>query len=434
MKTLCVLLMGWFPQFVMAAPIEFESVWQNIRKSSPVLERESHLENASQAALDRASGHWLPVLGLNAQLVSTDEPASSFYSILSERKINASDFNPSSLNHPERSLYEKFSLGMDLPLYEGGGKVAALHAAEKVRELNRLEHDDLLIREYAAAAQAYANLGSIKSARERMGKLVDQVSSLLSKYSIGAESNPVGYSGMLGLRSLKNRAEGVLLELGLGHDSLQADLSERAHLEPAAWEVRLTSLSEFLDAKMPAKESLSESLGEKSAEVKSEMIEFQKTSESARFLPRLGLFAEEALVHGNRDTGSSLTGGVYLQWTLFNPENRGRVKEADEKSLASVAESRSVHQLESVERKTLVLTEASMRKSHELLIESERLLDDQVKVASRLFQAGSITALQLSEVLNRRVDLILSLRELEKNLIEIRARGLTLSRGAGVEI
>ena len=39
---------------------------------------------------------------------------------MGERSVRAEDFIPNSLNNPGTSMYRKGTLGIDLPLYEGG--------------------------------------------------------------------------------------------------------------------------------------------------------------------------------------------------------------------------------------------------------------------------------------------------------------------------
>ena len=75
-----------------------------------------------------------------------------------------------------------------------------------------------------------------------------------------------------------------------------------------------------------------------------------------------------------------------------------------------------------------------MKKNLELLNDSEKLLSEQVKVTSNLFHSGAITALQLAEVLNRRVDLILNLRTLEQGLIDLRTKRLTQTHAEGIHL
>lgn len=74
-----------------------------------------------------------------------------------------------------------------------------------------------------------------------------------------------------------------------------------------------------------------------------------------------------------------------------------------------------------IAEQSLLSSDATLTGNRKLLLESEQLLSEQARVAFRLFQSGSIQALQLAEVLNRRVDLVLSLKRLDEQWIQVRA-------------
>ncbi len=73
-------------------------------------------------------------------------------------------------------------------------------------------------------------------------------------------------------------------------------------------------------------------------------------------------------------------------------------------------------------RDQLNQSESALERASVILSGSDRILDEQVRVASRLFQSGSIPALQLSEVYNRRADLILEIRKIHRNRIAIQGK------------
>jgi hypothetical protein len=56
------------------------------------------------------------------------------------------------------------------------------------------------------------------------------------------------------------------------------------------------------------------------------------------------------------------------------------------------------------------------------LADSEKLLDEQIKIANTLFRNGMINALQLVEVLSRRVDLVGLQTEARMNLINVESQ------------
>ncbi len=59
---------------------------------------------------------------------------------------------------------------------------------------------------------------------------------------------------------------------------------------------------------------------------------------------------------------------------------------------------------------------------------------EQIKTTSRLFQSGTVSALQFAEVLNRRLDLILNLKDTENQLIELRGNRAILNGKLGEKL
>lgn len=413
--------------FSSAEEISFENLWNKVKEQSPLLARDRYLLNASEITLSRLNQHWLPSLSLGASAFSTNDPASNFFSNLSQRQISSLDFNPSTLNQPGTQFFQSLNLGLDLPLYEGGRKVAALEAQRKILETQRLNQSLNLLNEYVETALNYASLLSYSIAKERLLVLSNRVNEILSRYSIGNQSNPVGYSGLLGLKSLKNRIAGELLVVLSKESSLKENFSEKIKLNSKHWFIRSENTSKFLDRVISLSSEESLSFREQALLKKSEVLEAMKKAEKSRFLPRIGLFANESLSHGARDLGTSFTGGIYLHWSIFSPENSNQISEKEQLQLASYSEFKAAKQSSEIARKTLLQNEESIQQNFKLLLESESLLSEQVKVATRLFQSGSISALQLAEVLNRRVDLILNLMSVEQGLIEIRGKRMNLS-------
>jgi len=128
--------------------------------------------------------------------------------------------------------------------------------------------------------------------------------------------------------------------------------------------------------------------------------------EKARFLPRVGLFANNNLYSGDRDTENSQSFGLYLQWDLFNSDSYGRVGEAGAKALAEQAKLHAFKQEEKIMLSQLQESKVTLEKTLELLDNSDSLLQEQSLNSMKLFRSGMLNALQLAEVINRRVDLV----------------------------
>ena len=140
--------------------------------------------------------------------------------------------------------------------------------------------------------------------------------------------------------------------------------------------------------------------------------------EKAKFLPRVGAFAESYVFNGNRTTANGYNAGIYLQWSLFDSNDYGGLKEAKLKSLSAAKYSEASQQQERAERAALSESIKSLRQNIELLNDSHKLLVEQSKMTRTLFKNGSINALQIVEILSRRTDLIVQQCEAELNLIK----------------
>ncbi len=432
MKTALILVNMVISPVVNAEVISFADVWAKIKQNSPSIAREGHALQASTFAKSRLALHWLPSLSLGAAAFSTNDPAVHFVSTLAQRQISLGDFSPASLNQPGNHLLETAALGIDVPLFQGGLKVAQFEAQNKMQEAQSYKQKTELLREFVDAALSYTSLLSYSVAEERLSALAAQVADLITRYSIGRKSNPVGYSGLLGLKSLKNRIAGEQLSFQSKNRSIKGTLSEKMQINNQEWSPTPDNAIVFLERTVSPKSEAQPSLVELHHQAQADAVAAMKNAEKARFLPKVGLFATEGLTHGERDTGTSFTGGLYLQWSLFNPENINQVSEKEELRLVAFSDVAADKQSSRIAKKTLQLSEVTLKENLVLLAESEALLAEQAKVASQLFRTGSISALQLAEVLNRRVDLILNLLTSEQDLIEVRGKRMMLSNPEGV--
>lgn len=401
-----------------ASGASLESVWSEIQRGSKAVEA-SRLElEAAEAGHSRASRHWLPRVYLNARGYQTNDPGASFFGLLSQRSVTAADFNPTSLNHPESRFFAGGALGIDLPLYEGGMRTAAKsfqthQVAAKSSELAGTKNA-----QYLEVAKAYSALLTYSRQRKGLEHLSASVNRVLARYKIGVRSNPVGYSGLLGLKTLKNRIDASLAANTAGENAARLALREMGYRKEK-WEPQTLGATAFaakyLDAAKGESTSLSALRGQAlSAKEGAKM-------EGARYLPRVGLFAEESLFHGKRSTETGWAAGLYLQWNLFNPNESGLAHEARLRAAAAESGSIALEERERAEVAGLEQALEATRAGLKLSETSEALLEEQTQVAESLFRTGSIPALQLVEALSRRLDLILAHAEAEQALVRLSA-------------
>ena len=388
--------------------------------------------SAAQIEKERSGKHWLPTVYLTGQSFVTNDPGAALFGKLSERSILNSDFMADSLNHPASSLYTKAAIGLNLPLYEGGQKVAVEKAMEamneaKIKEANAIQSEfgTEVVKNYLVAMV----LSDEKANLEKIKKTID---SIISRYQIGNKQNQLGYSGLLGLKSLKNKLAALIDE-----NQARSSATEKALTELSGSKVNFTfSNDQNLSTILKDYLSFSEKEYSPSSKVQSffqnaksakEIIEAEKS----RNLPRIGVFGEGYAFNGDRALGKGYSTGLYLNWNLFSGNDYGASSEAIHKSKAAEYFAEASLQKEKMEYEGLKDALDATNRSLQLLNESEIFLDEQTKITSDLFKNGLINALQYVEVLSRRVDLIKSKSMAKNQLIELHSQ---LSKNKGTNL
>lgn len=154
------------PIYLSAEGVGFNELWKRIEENSSA-RKSKYLEwKAGEIAKDRSDKHWLPRVYADLRTFQTNDPTLNFMGKLSQRSATDADFSTAStrtrpgnfldsnnqpyttlnadtmnlfakdtLNYPGSHQYSRGTLGMDLPLYEGGsGKTfAAMNRKKKYR-------------------------------------------------------------------------------------------------------------------------------------------------------------------------------------------------------------------------------------------------------------------------------------------------------------
>ncbi len=419
-----------------ATPLTFTEAYERALDHSPEISASLHEKRATELSYQRSKLHWVPELGLKASAYTTNDPALNFFGTLSERQVQTQDFSPLFLNNPGYHGFQSISLGLDIPLFEGGRKSETVHALNAALEEGELT---LLLKKRETSSlilEHYGNLVTDQKSSQRLKALKEQVVKVLSRYSIGNEANPIGYSGILGLKGLNNRIDAELIRIETSSKSHQTTLSEMTGVELNQINPSEKDLIEVIQESLQASQGHpkgtiapeGQSIPEMLAHKKEEVIRAIRDGEKSRFLPKIGFFGNESLTRGSRDTGFATTAGLYLSWSLLSPDNFNQVAEQEERRLAAEKKTESAVSNTRAARNDLIQSERALQETLSLLAEGDRILSEQVKVASRLFQSGSISALNLSEVYNRRADLILNLRQVEKNWTELLSKKMILTQ------
>lgn len=404
--------------------VALKTVWEKIKSESPAQQAASFAKQSLEESSGRAQRHWLPRLYLDARAYQTNDPGNSFFGILEQRKIEQTDFAPNTLNHPDAATYTRGALGLDLPLYEGGFKSNQLSAVK--HQLKSQEHQvtQLEVDQYASVVQSYGSIAVLITQKEKLSEVKNEIEKLLKNYQVGQKSNPVGYSGLLGMRSLLNRVSGLLEQNTAQLSALGAVLNTMGW-NKSDWSPEKTDAVTFTDKFLSQHEAKNNSAKLNSLKEEALAVQDMAKMQKARFLPRIGAFAESSMFNGSRDTANNYTAGVYLQWNLFDPADFGKFKESNLQSMAYNKKVEAINQQETAERVGLVESQKAIKSNLKLLSESDHLLKEQMQVATTLFKNGSISALQFVEILNRRTDLISQESELELGLIKSSAENIS---------
>ncbi len=414
---------------VHAKDLAFEALWNKVSEEGLVLKSSAEAVEAAKINSSRAENHWYPNIYATGSAYFTNDPGANMFSLLSQRSITQSDFNPDSLNHPDAKLLTKGGLGLNLPLYEGGMK-SSLSKASRL-QLNSKQNEDSanLIKFYSEFAKNYFLLQSLMIQDNDYKKINNTLELIISNYKVGNKGNMIGHSGLLGLKSLKNRLLVLKGENTVKTEAYKKALSLLSHEEfvPKYYETEIlySNLQAYLSsAQLDYEETSTIKALEANALAANEIVDVEKSKN----LPRIGLFAESSVFNGDRKMALAHTAGLYLNWNLFSGNDIGSSTQAIHNANAAKYYAQALSQKEKIEFISMKGSEEVLMKTLETLEDSQKMLNEQIKITRDLFQNGMINALQFVEVLSRHVDLLVSKFEVENKLIEIKATRINLSK------
>ncbi|OYZ18067.1 MAG: hypothetical protein B7Y39_14290 [Bdellovibrio sp. 28-41-41] len=409
-----------FASLASAETLSFSSAWSKVNEGSAAQEASKLQVESLKESQARASRHWLPKVYLDAKSYQTNDPGSAFFGLLEQRSLQQSDFNPDSINHPDSNIFTRGALGVDLALFEGGMKSSQIDMLKHSLAAQKSATSQIQIEQYSAVGLSYGSIVVLAQQKNKLQTLSSEISRMIKGYQLGSKSNPVGYSGLLGMKSLANRVSGLINQYESQSRAYYAALREMG-LKDVNWAPETMDSNTFVARYFSKSTKESEALASFKAESARENVKASAEAanmEKAKFLPRVGAFAESYVFNGNRATANGYNAGIYLQWSLFDPSDYGGLKEAKLKSMSAAKYSEASEQQERAERAALSESIKSLHQNIDLLNDSHKLLVEQSKMTETLFKNGSINALQIVEILSRRTDLIAQQGEAELSLIK----------------
>lgn len=421
-------LLFFVPIASKADSLSLRQVWDKVSGQSLSQEAAKLQVQSSQLSIDKADRHWLPRVYFDARGFKTNDPGTSFFSLLEQRSLEAADFNVASINEPDYHVYVRSALGLDMPLYEGGFKTTYAQMQKYQHRADELQFSQIENQQYAEVAKSYGALSLLLQQKQKTEDIYSFILKLQKNYRLGSKSNPLGYSGLLGLQSLSNRLQMILNQYQGQIETIYRALAELG-VEVNAWSPALqTSSVEFVNRYMSIQGPSLPSPRLQSMQQSSLMAQKSVDLEKSKFLPRVGAFAETYNFSGDRKTANAYMAGLYLQWNLFNPADFGSVKESQIRSMSQEKNYAANLQLEKIESESLQHNISVTKEALGLLAENQKILTEQAQVGETLFKNGSINILQFLEILGRRADLISAQTDLSQNLLNSSAQLIAKSQ------
>ncbi|MFI5304384.1 MAG: TolC family protein [Nitrospiria bacterium] len=436
-----VIIFCSLPKTAMGEPspveISFKDVWSMVQENAPS-EKASELElDAIRIENERALREKYPRLYMDVRAYSTDDPVLSFMSVLGQRQLQSSDFAPESLNEPGNQFYQKATLGADWNLYDGGLQNSKLRFEEKTLLAKTYAQKNDTQELYYQTALLYGTAMIFQEQATQLARLLDSTQKLLEHYRIGVKDNPLGYSGLLGLKTVTNKIDELLSENESLTHSAKMALEERAVKLPKLWSPMKNSgqdpilafVNSYLNPDNNSPEIKSGSPKTQMLLLEAQASELQIEGEKAKTRPRVGLYTEGYVYGGNRDIAPSYVLGLYLKWDLMSSDTYRKADQAQVVANALKARAEDFRLHEKIETESAYLSSLSLKKRIIFMEEDSKLLEEQFQTSKKLYATGSINVLQLVEVINQNIELSSNLAHMETEYLKTiiaQAKGLGL--------
>ncbi|HOV10100.1 MAG TPA: TolC family protein [Spirochaetota bacterium] len=400
---------------------DFDSIWAHVKSNSPAIKSASLESEAATVMKDRYSRHWLPMIYGDAKFFITDDPALNFMSVLSQRKIGNEDFSPDRLNHPGKNSYKQASVGVNLPLYEGGAGYYTAKSFDSIAKSKSYGRAVIVLSEKSKTMAAYGRLIALTKAANELADLKKSVTGILSGYESALKNNPVEYSGILGLKALSNRIDAMITENDAKIKYLRDYLQNTsAGNLPDLWTASDSDVITFGGRYVSDKNTaIKESYQLKALKAYAESLKHKAEAQKSVYLPKIGLFSEANVYSGNRATADSYSAGFYIQMNILSPVEYGSVRQAEFESDAAFFKLKNEAIKEKTDIERLRNFEATLRENIKILNESLKIMDEQLRNIKRLFANGSVKAFQLSDVIAAKGDLLQNLAKAEEEYAEV---------------
>ncbi|EKD42824.1 MAG: hypothetical protein ACD_73C00001G0001, partial [uncultured bacterium] len=293
--------------------LTFPQIWDKIESRSPEIRGSQNQLSALQVARNRQSLAWLPKATITGKAVSSNDPTLAFMTKLNQRSLQQQDFQPANLNEPGFNSFLNGSLLLDLPLYQGGAQTAMKKSLKNSEAAYRYNLQATKDYEFAESVTQYGLMISSLNHKHRLESLMSSLQELLGQYELGSDTNPIGHSGLLGLKSLRNHFKGMINETSAKTEALKTALSLKADLPQKSWSPVNQDIPSFikknLGLPLPLKKEAPLPAQVKASFALADSLMNMSQVEKAKLLPRVGLFGQGDLTAGSRNTATNTTVG-----------------------------------------------------------------------------------------------------------------------------
>ncbi len=403
-KLLLPFILFFITKLAIAKELSLEMVWDSIAKQSKSQSAARQELNAATLRKTRASLHWLPQINLETKSYYTNDPGSNFLGLLSQRAVNTNDFQPNAINYPNTHLFNRGQLVVNLPLYEGGMRIAQLAKESHLAKSRNNQLNQIIIEQYSEITYLYGSLTLLLSQKSELITFKHQLAQLIDEYQLSSPSNPYGYSGFLSLKSLDMHVQMLISDNTSKIESILDTFSELG-LSEKHWQPTKISLDNFLAKYFPASLSGDSENTKIHREITS-AAQQQIAIEKAKYKPTVGVYAEGLIFNGDRNTATAFSTGLYLQWNLYDSNNYALTKEAAYQAYASKNHAAALSERERAESLSILSNIKGVKRNLVLIQNNKKLIDEQNALALKLFNKGAINATQLCDTLTKQLDII----------------------------
>lgn len=414
-KYLLPLLLIFISKFTLAKELSLETVWSTVAKQSKSQNAAKHELAAASLSRKRASLHWLPHVNLDAKSYYTNDPGLNFLGLLSQRAVTTNDFQPEAINYPHNHLFNSGQLEVNLPLYEGGMKIAELEKETHLLYSKKKYLNKVIIEQYSEIAYLYGALTVLFSQKTELTTFKQQLIKLIHDYQAGSPSSPFGHAGLLSMKSLETQIQALILDNDAKIKAIQNTLSQLG-LSESNWEPKKTSLDKYIIKYFPPS-TAGDSNNTKIQKELAIAAEHQIAIEKAKYRPTIGAYAEEIIFNGQRNTATAFSTGLYLHWSLFNPSDYALAREATNQALASRYHAADIAERERAESLSIRSSLKGVEQNLILTQTNRELISKLNTIAIQQFNKGSINATQLCDSLSKNLDCIKNEKDLQLLLL-----------------